>query len=169
MIARKFNNKFGETFVEPETIISPAPRIMSLVNPDKKMSKSLGESNYIALLDSPEIIKQKVMGAVTDIGPKKDGMSRGVANLFSLLELFAEKKDVVGFKQDYQHGTLKYQKLKEFLAEKIIESLKPIQERYNDLIKNKTKINDVLEKGAAQAQKIAAKNIKEIKEKMGLL
>src|SRR3989339_646529 len=69
-IARKFNKKFGATFPEPRTLLTKTPRIMSLKDPTKKMSKSLGEDHYLALADKPEIIKDKIKRAVTDIGPK---------------------------------------------------------------------------------------------------
>src|SRR3989339_1183733 len=65
-IAKKFNQKFGEFFKEPKEILTTAKRIMSLTSPDKKMSKSLGEKNYIALSDTPEIIKKKIQSATTD-------------------------------------------------------------------------------------------------------
>ena len=59
-IARRFNDKFGKTFPEPKSILTETPKIMSLTDPTKKMSKSGGEKSYIALTDSPEIIKEKI-------------------------------------------------------------------------------------------------------------
>ncbi|MBU3965192.1 tryptophan--tRNA ligase [Patescibacteria group bacterium] len=64
-IAHLFNNKFGETFPEPKPILTETPKIMSLTDPTKKMSKSLGPKSYIGINDSPEMIKEKIKGAVT--------------------------------------------------------------------------------------------------------
>ncbi|OGY89691.1 MAG: tryptophan--tRNA ligase, partial [Candidatus Komeilibacteria bacterium RIFCSPLOWO2_01_FULL_45_10] len=84
-IVRKFNNKFGKYFEEIKPVINEGARVMSLTNPEKKMSKSLGPNNYIALSDAPEIIRKKIMSAVTDTGPTASAMSAGVKNLFDLL------------------------------------------------------------------------------------
>ncbi len=171
-IVKKFNNKFstsgGSYFKEIEPIISQGARIMSLVNPDKKMSKSLGPANYIALSDEPETIRKKIMSAVTDLGPVSLGqMSAGVKNLFTLLELFAPLPVYQKFQAAYQVKILKYAELKTELAEAIISHLKPIQERKKQL--DKKRVKKILMAGAKRAKKIARKNIIEIKQRMGLL
>jgi len=182
MIARKFNHKFGSYFKEIEPVISQGAKIMSLTNPEKKMSKSLGPNNLIALSDSPEIIRKKIMSAVTDSGftspkpvttgigrPTTAGMSQGVKNLFQLLELFGSSKTHQKLMNDYNNKTLKYSELKTELAEAVITNLKPIQERKKKLEKNKKQVIKILADGASKAEKIAGKNIMEIKKRMGLL
>jgi tryptophanyl-tRNA synthetase len=64
-IARFFNNRFGDTFQEPKEIITSTPKIMSLTDPTKKMSKSHGPKSYIAINDSPEVIENKIRKAVS--------------------------------------------------------------------------------------------------------
>jgi len=168
-IVRRFNNKFGEYFQTVKPIVGAGARIMSLTEPAKKMSKSLGPKNYIALNDSPEIIRKKVMSAVTDTGPTGDKMAPGVKNLFTLLELLANKKTIGKFQQVYQNKTIRYSELKSELAEAIIDYLKPIQEKRKSLAKDKSQVQKVLAAGAKKAQTVAQKNILEIKKKMGLI
>nr|WP_231944270.1 tryptophan--tRNA ligase [Candidatus Bipolaricaulis anaerobius] len=84
-IARRFNFRFGGTFPEPEPILGEGARIMSLADPERKMSKSAGPDHYIGLMEPEESIRKKVRSAVTDVGlTPGQGMSPGVANLFSL-------------------------------------------------------------------------------------
>ena len=166
-IARKFNNKFGNYFPEPESILTKALRIMSLIDPTKKMSKSHGSKSYIALTDKPEVIRRKISSAVTDIGPSKE-MSPGVKNLFNLLNYVSTKETVDKFKKQYQAGTLKYIDLKQTLSDEIIKLLKPIQERRNELIKKPDRVWKILKHGAKQAQKIAERNMGEIRRIVGV-
>ncbi|MDO8569809.1 MAG: tryptophan--tRNA ligase [bacterium] len=168
-IAKKFNHKFGKYFEEIKPVISEGARVMSLTNPEKKMSKSLGPNNLIALSDEPEIIKKKIMSAVTDTGPASGEMSKGVQNLFALLKLFNATAAHKKLTSAYNNKTLKYSDLKTELAEAVISTLKPIQDKKKQLLKNKKQVIKVLADGAKEAQKIAAKNILEIKKKMGLL
>jgi tryptophanyl-tRNA synthetase len=169
-ILRKFNNKFGEYFQKIEPVISKSARVMSLQEPNNKMSKSLGTSNYIALRDDEDTIRKKIMSAKTDAGPQKDGhMSPGIDNLFTLLENFADEKIVKKFNLDYHNGDLKYSELKAELAEAIVNTLKPIQVQIAKLEKDKDKVRKILADGAQKAQKVAESNILEIKEKMGLI
>jgi len=169
-ILRKFNNKYDEYFQEVKPITGQGARIMSLSDPTKKMSKSLGPNHFIALMDSPEIIRKKIMSAVTDVGPTNDRvMSAGVKNLFTMLELLADQKTYQKFFLAYQNKTLKYSELKTELAEIIISYLKSIQEKKKELLKNKKKVWKILEDGAKKARKIAKKNLLEIKKRMGLI
>lgn len=168
-IVRKFNNKYGLTFQNVKPLLTNGARIMSLTDPQKKMSKSLGPKNYIALRDKPEVIKEKIAHAVTDSGPEgPDHKSLGVHNLFELLELFADQKTVSYFEKEYNNKTIKYSVLKEKLADSIIKTLSPIQENINKYEKKPKLVDTILKKGAQQANKLANKNIIALKEKMGL-
>lgn len=169
-ILRKFNNKFGDYFKEIKPIINEGARIMSLTDPMKKMSKSLGTNNYIALSDAPETIRKKIMNAVTDFGPDDAGqMSGGVKNLFTLLKLLGGAAAYQKFQNDYNNKTLKYSELKTELAETIIKYLSPIQAKKRYWQKNTGKVNKILAQGAKKARKVAQKNILEIKKLMGLI
>jgi len=167
-IAKKFNNKFGEYFPEPKESITQAPRIMSLTDPTQKMSKSHGEKTYIALTDEPEIIRKKIMSAVTDTGDSKT-MSPGVINLFTLLKIVADKKTADKFEQEYKTNKIKYSELKTVLADNVVDLLKPIQKQYQTLIQKPDQVWKTLDQGAQQAEKIASKNMTEIKKLTGLI
>ena len=110
-------------------------------------------------------MKKKVMKAVTGTGNEKE-LTSGVKNLFLLLELTADKKNFNKFKKNRK---VKYSKLKTELADAIIDFLKPIQKRKKELLKNKNKVQKILNDGAKKAQKVAQKNILEIKKRMGLV
>jgi tryptophanyl-tRNA synthetase len=162
VIARKFNNKFGEFFPEPKTKLVAAKRIMALNEPDKKMSKSLGAKAYIALTDAPAMIREKIKVAVTT--------PEGAKNLLELLGFFSpDKKLVAKFAKEFSAGTIKYSELKPALAEAMIEVLRPIQEKQKYYLTNPKKVAKILATGAQQAQELARKNLQAIKQRMGLL
>lgn len=168
-IARAFNGKFGQTFPEPKEILGEGARIMGLDNPDKKMSKSLGTKNYIALADSPETIKSKLASAVTDIGnDAREPKRPGVANLFTLLKLFSDKKIVAKFEKDYQAKKIKYSEVKQILAKDIADYFEDFRKKREALAKNPTHVWKILEEGSQKAQAIARKTLQEVKERVGL-
>lgn len=167
LIARKFNQRYGQYFSEPQAVVTPAKRIMSLQMPDKKMSKELGETSYISLLDSPNTVIKKVSRAVTDLGPQTKEMSAGVKNLFALLEYLNQTNTHRQLLNEYKLGTLKYIDLKTAVSDAINQTLEPIQTNYKN-ISDKT-VKSTLQIGAQKAQKIASKNLSEVKKLVGLI
>ncbi|MBU1178305.1 tryptophan--tRNA ligase [Patescibacteria group bacterium] len=168
LIARKFNQKFGETFVEPEVLLTKTPRVMSLKDPSKKMSKSLGPAHYIALTDKPEIIQDKIKKAVTDTGENSAEVSPGVQNLFTLLEIFGRAEVYKKFTAEHQAGKIKYAELKEELGQAISDYFADFREQKQKLLANPEGLRDLLAQGTKKAREIAVKNIKDIKNKVGL-
>lgn len=169
-IARAFNNRYGETFPEPEMISGPGARIMSLVDPTMKMSKSKGANHYIALADSPEVIKKKLSSAVTDTGNDASEPKRpGVANLFQLLNLFSKVETREKFDKAYHNKTIRYSEVKETLATDIADYFEEFRKKRESLAKHPEKIIKILQEGSEKAREIAQKNLKEIKEKVGLV
>lgn len=167
-IARKFNNTFGKTFSEPALLLTPTPRVMSLTEPTNKMSKSKGEKNYIALSDEPAVIRKKILAAVTDTN-QENAMSAGVKNLFTLLGAFArEDQTYSALKESYENKTLQYQELKETLAEEIIATLAPIQEKRKELEARPEAVAEILSEGIKKARGVAQATLAEVKEKVGL-
>jgi len=169
-IARRFNDRFGKTFPEPKSLLTETPRIMSLIDPTKKMSKSGGEKSYIALNDSPEAIKEKIKSAVSDVG----GLSvqTGGDNLLLIFDAFAETKDekaaYAKFKEEHNAGKLKYSEFKPRLAELIINHFADYRKKYSEISKNPEYVKKVLRDGVEKASAIAEKTLKEVKEKIGL-
>ena len=168
LIARKFNKRFGETFVIPKAYIpKTGAKIMSLVDPSKKMSKSDKNSkSYITLFDSPEEIRKKISSAQTDSGKEikyNPETKPGISNLLTIYSLFSGMplpKIEEKFKQS------KYQEFKNDLAELLIEKLAPFREAKKEY--RQEKIRQITEEGRRKAQELAKKKMQEVKEKMGL-
>lgn len=172
-IARSFNSKFpgragGETFKEPKAVMTKTPRVMSLSDPLKKMSKSM-PAGCVFMHDAPEVIRKKIMASVTDsessIGydPQK---RPGISNLILLYSEFA------GISTDAvlsQFRDAKYSEFKSALADVIIAAVESIQEKRAELLKDKKKIMAVLADGAARARAVAERTMAEVREKTGLI
>ncbi|MCL5795413.1 MAG: tryptophan--tRNA ligase [Patescibacteria group bacterium] len=169
-LAKRFNNKFGETFKIPEVKINKqSARIMGLDDPTKKMSKSAASFyNYIALTDSPELIRKKIAKAVTDSGKdiKFDEKRAGLFNLLTIYQSLSGLRTPLIEKRFTGKG---YGDFKKDLAELIIDKFAPIKEKYNKLIQDKKYLDDVLKDGKSKAQKIASQTLKEANNKVGLI
>jgi len=168
-IARKFNQRFGKTFIEPKAQIPKiGAKIMALNNPKQKMSKSLGPQSYLSLFDEPEEIKKKIMAAVTDPGkvikydPKK---KPGISNLLTIYSLFSGKSIKELEKKFKSSG---YEKFKKSLAELLINSLEPLSKKRKELLTREVYVREILEQGRKKAQIIAQSTMQEVKKKMGL-
>jgi tryptophanyl-tRNA synthetase len=168
-IAQRFNNIYGETFVLPEPVIPDVgARIMGLDDPTKKMSGSeAGAGHSIALLDPPDVIRSKIMKATTD--SKRDIVfdeSRpGIFNLLSIYQsITGEKsKDIEAKFEGKGYGDFK-----KALAEVVVESLRPLQERYQELTAEPGHIDSILKAGAAKARPLAEKMLAEVQKRVGL-
>ncbi|KAA5807787.1 tryptophan--tRNA ligase [Thermoanaerobacterium thermosaccharolyticum] len=168
-IAIRFNNRFGETFVVPEPmILKTGSRIMSLTEPDKKMSKS-SENQYskINLLDEPSQIKKKIMRAVTDSENVIRYDPENKPGLSNLLTLYSSFTDISIEEAEARFKGQGYGTLKKELADVIVERLSEIQNNYKNLDLNY--INEILKEGAEKASSIAKVTIERVKDKMGLL
>jgi len=184
-IAQRFNNKYGETFTIPEPIIKKSTaRIMALDDPTKKMSKSASSpASYIALTDSPEVIKDKIKRAVTDSGSEvKSGADKPA--LTNLLNIFSGMTDREVAEIEKEFAGKGYGEFKSALAEAIITELKPIQDKFNALMADpstslprqssgqvgtgKDALRKILADGSAKIAPIAQKTLKDVKGKIGL-
>lgn len=169
-IAQRFNNRFGETFVVPEPYISTdVAKIMSLQDPESKMSKSdSNENSYVLITDSPDVIRRKFKRSVTDsIGVVNyTDEQPGVKNLINIYSKISNMKpeEIVS---DYEGKG--YAKLKEDVAEVVIEELKPIQERIDYLLKNKDYLEKIYNAGAQKAEVVANKTLKKAQKKVGFI
>ena len=168
-IAKRFNQKYGETFTIPEVLIpSTGARIMGLDDPTKKMDKSDEHPNRtIDLLDSPDIITKKIQAATTD--SEKDivfDQNRpGIYNLLTIYQSFS------GQSQEEIEAKFKgkgYGDFKKDLAEVVVGGLCPIQQKYQELTADPKKIDDILSKSAEKIRAIAEKTLSHVKEKIGL-
>ena len=167
-VARKMNDRFGTDFPEPLQYKTEGHNLPSLTG-EGKMSKSV-EGSYINLTDDLAAIKEKLAKVPTDIGKgnevPKDG---GVFVLLALVELFESLDRRKEYERMYQGSGIKYQKMKNELAEVIYNQLIPIQEKRKELETKPDYIEKIIGEGAEKARKIAGQTVREVKEKMGLL
>ena len=167
-IAIRFNNLYGETFVVPEAFIPKiGARIMSLQEPESKMSKSDPNPNgYIRILDEPDVILRKLKRAVTDsaaeITPNPER-----AGVYNLLTIYSACMNC-GIEDAVAHFSGKgYGDLKREVAEVVIETLKPIQTEYARLLADKAYLTETMKLGAERASATARKTVRKVYHKMG--
>jgi tryptophanyl-tRNA synthetase len=169
-IALRFNNLYGETFVVPEPVIRRiGARIMSLQDPSKKMSKSdTNQAGNILILENTELIKDKIMRAVTDSGSSIELSDEkpAISNLIEIYSAFSSK-DVTEIQEAYsQKG---YGEFKSDLASLVATQLEDIQARFSSFYEDKPRLEQVIEDGSFRAEQIAIKKLSEVKTKLGLL
>ncbi|MBM0605612.1 tryptophan--tRNA ligase [Helicobacter pylori] len=167
-IAEKFNRDFGNCFKVPEPLIAKVgARVMGLDDPKVKMSKShQGANHAIFLLDEPDIIVRKIKKAATD--------SMGVIafdetreGIFNLLNIYMLLSDESPEKIEERFKNKGYGDFKKELAEVVIQSLKPIQERYKEISDDEVKA--ILNGGVKKARPLAQMTYQKAKELMGLV
>ncbi len=167
-IAEKFNRDFGNCFKVPEPLIAKVgARVMGLDDPKVKMSKShQGANHAIFLLDEPDIIVKKIKKAATDsmgviaFDEKREG-------IFNLLNIYMLLSDESPEKIEERFKNKGYGDFKKELAEVVIQSLKPIQERYREISDDEVKA--VLNGGTEKARPLARATYQKAKELMGLV
>lgn len=167
IIARKFNARFGKTFIEPKGLYTSTPRVMSLSDPIKKMSKS-EPAGCLFLTDEPEVIEKKLGRAVTDTGKEKR-MSAGVQNLFAFLEIFGEPQQIEFYREQRKAGTIRYADLKGSLAKVIAHHFANYRKRRKELEKKPEYIRGVIEQGREKAKAIASQTMGGVREKIGIM
>lgn len=168
-IATRFNNKYVETFTIPEPLIPKVgAKIMNLQDPTRKMSKSDTDSKgIIFILDSEEVIRKKIMSAVTDSDNKVyyDIENKpGISNLLTIYSALSnmEIKEVEAKFCDSNYGSLKKE-----VADLVVEKLLAIQEKYKSFMEGDT-IEKILQEGCIKTNKIAKEKYDSVLEKVGL-
>jgi tryptophanyl-tRNA synthetase len=169
MVGERFNNQYGNTFEIPKAYYNKdVVRIMSLADPLKKMSKSDEiERSFILLDDEPNRIKNKIGSAVTDSDTKiyfdKENKP-GISNLLSIYAGFSDKS-VEEIEKLYENKS--YQEFKSDLGNLIVDYLKPIQERYKEILNSKY-LDEVLDRGRDRAIIISNRKLEKVYHKVGL-
>jgi tryptophanyl-tRNA synthetase len=168
-IAARFNNIHGETFRIPEPVIQASgARIMDLQNPAVKMSKSDADLGGCVLMsDSAEVIRRKIMRAVTDSGSKVEAADDkpALTNLLVIASLLAGKP-VPELEMEYAGKG--YGDFKNDLADLALSVLLPLQGEHDRLVQNENRIIEVLAAGRETAGKLAADKMRLVREKVGL-
>lgn len=169
-LAEKFNHTYSDTFLIPE-VRHPAQggRIMSLQDPDKKMSKSdPNQQGTLYLWDEPNVIRKKIMSAITDSGSEIIAREdkAGITNLLTIMSA-ATGKSVGDLEKDFMGAG--YGDFKAAVAESVVKLLEPLQAKYKELKDDKEKLLGIVEAGAAVAQKRARKTMSKVYRKVGFL
>ena len=169
-LAQRFNNLYSETFTVPEGYIPPVgAKIMSLQEPNKKMSKSDENANaYISVLDAPEIIMAKIKKAVTD----SDGVieyKEGKDGICNLLSIYAAIKNITPEKAAEEFSGLGYGALKTAVGEAVVEELRPLQSEFERIRADKAYLESVYKSGAEKASRMARKTLSKVYRKVGFV
>ena len=162
-IAERFNGAYSPTFTVPNPYIGKAgARVMSLQTPEKKMSKSDTNANgFISMLDTPDVIMKKFKRAVTDSEAKA-----GINNLMSIYSCITGKSydEIAAEFESKGYGDFKVA-----VAEAVIEALRPIQEKYNQVYNEKDYLAEIYKKGATEAERVANKTLYKVMKKVGYI
>ncbi len=168
-IARRFNERYGETLVVPEhRIPDVGARIMDLQDPGRKMSTTgATEAGTVYVLDEPEAIRKKFGGAVTDSGREivRADDKPGVTNLIDIL---ASALGIGPEEVEAEFEGAGYGDFKQAVAEATVDYLAPVRERYSQLRPDQGRLEEVLEEGAAKARSLASGTLAEVRAKMGV-
>ena len=168
-LAQRFNNLYGDTFVVPEGFFpKTGARIKSLTEPDKKMDKSAeNQKAYILLLDDLNQVKNKIRSAVTDSDTTIKYDLKNKAGVSNLLQIYASLTDLSIKDIELKYKESNYKEFKEDLAEIVADTLKPIQEKYHEII-NSPYLDEVLDQGRQRASEIARKKMFKVYKRIGL-
>ncbi|HKG36618.1 MAG TPA: tryptophan--tRNA ligase [Solirubrobacterales bacterium] len=168
-VARRFNERFGETLVEPEVRVPEVgARIMDLQEPERKMSTTgATDAGTLYVLDEPDAIRRKLGSAVTDSGREvvRSPDKPGVTNLIDILAVArGSGPDAV----EHEFEGTGYGEFKQVVAESVVEYLAPVRERYGELRGDPAGLEDALGRGAEKARSIASGVVAEVRDRMGI-
>ncbi len=170
-IATRFNNLFGETFLLPKAVVPKVgARVMGLDEPEVKMSKSIARArpgHAIGLLDDEKKLKKAIMSAVTDSERETrfEHASRGVVNLLEIYEsLTHEPREAIEVRFEGKG----YGELKKAVLGAVIDTLKPIQARYFELMNDRAELEAIIKQGADQAREMAVKTMDKVRKAVGV-
>lgn len=167
-LARKFNGKFGNTFIEPKPLLTDVPRLMSLDDPAKKMSKSHPEG-CLFLDDDADAIRAKLARATTDSGREvkyDPDQKPGVSNL---LTLYAAMSGIEMRLIEKRYAGKGYAEFKKDLGEVLVHTLQPFQKRKRALKKDLAAVRGVVARGNKRANALANAKMEVVKKKVGLI
>lgn len=169
-LAIRFNNIYGETFKVPEPYIGEkAARVMSLAEPDKKMSKSDANLNaFISMNDDKDTVIRKFKRAVTDSDNRiiYSDDKKGISNLLTIYAAFTDKSIEEAEKEFDGKG---YGEFKLKVGEAVADTVEPIRLEKDRLLSDKAYLDDVLKNGAERAERLACRTLSKVYKKVGLV
>jgi tryptophanyl-tRNA synthetase len=169
VIANRFNNNFGEYFPEPAVLSTEVPKLLSLADPTKKMSKSLGEKHVIPLCSDEKIVRARVKSAVTDTGAAETPIGEGALNMIRILRALNKGEIAASFENDYAKGTQRrYAPLKEAVADALVELTAHMRARRQAIASDRASVMKLMRDGSDKARAIAVETMKEVRRLVGL-
>lgn len=170
-IAERFNKIYGQTFTVPAPLISKqGARIMSLQEPDKKMSKSdTNVNNFILITEAPESIIKKFKKAVTDSGSEIMYDEENKPGISNLMNIYGSIKNMSSEEIEKEFSGLRYGDFKIAVGQAVADVLTPVREKYNELIKDRTYLDRIFKDNAAKASEIASVTLKDVYQKVGFI
>ena len=167
--AARFNRLYKVDYFPEPTAYNFGKDLIKIPGLDGSGKMGKSEGNAINLADEPEVIRKKVMKAVTDSGPTKPNqeMADSIKNLFTILKVVSTPETVNYFNEKYNDCSIRYGDLKKQLAEDIISVTTPIREKIIELKSNNKYLRKVILMGAKKARESASKTIKEVREIIG--
>jgi len=165
-IARWFNKRYKKYFPETKVLLTEIPKVMSLLDPEKKMSKSWGNNHVIDLADEPEVIEKKLKKSVT--ASEGGRVSPGVENLLTLLKHFAPAGLYDKFRVAEKNGSIRYGDLKKELGVEIANYFEDFRIRRNELMNGHDEVAMILADGARRASVVAEETMREVREIVGV-
>lgn len=170
VIARRFNKQFGqEYFAEPKVLSTDLPKLLSLADPTKKMSKSLGDKHVVPLFGEEKLIRTRVRSAVTDSGETPEGeLSAGVQNLLAILRSCDKADTAAEFESQYHSGDRKYSPLKDAVADTLVSLSTGMRARRSEIAADRGAIIKLMHDTADQARSVASETIKDVRKLTGL-
>ena len=167
-LVNRFNNRYGDILTMPKAEVRKVgKRIMSLSDPTVKMSKSDPKGD-IFLKDDPAVIRKKIMSAVTDLGCEVKYDEENKPGISNLIQIYCAMKDISIEEAEKRFEGYRYGDFKKEVANAVIEELEPFQNRYKEIIANKSYIA-ALESGAEKARQVANATLKRVQKVVGLL
>ena len=167
-LVNRINNRYGDILTMPKAELRKVgKRIMSLSDPTVKMSKSDPKGD-IFLKDEPAVIRKKIMSAVTDSGSEVKFDPENKPGISNLLTIYSAMKDISIEEAEERFKESRYGDFKKAVADAVIEELEPFQNRYKEIVANKS-YEKALKDGAKKASAIANKTLKRVQKAIGLL
>lgn len=166
-IVVRFNKQFGNIFIEPKPLFTDIPKLMSLADPSKKMSKSLGPEHYIGLFEDADSIRKKVRSAVTATASGGE-MSMGVRNLFAILNACGMKDIHEELMTKEKEGQLQYSALKSAVTDALVDLTSKFITKREAIADDKDGIMRSVHASSMEVRKEAIKTMKAVRDAVGI-
>ncbi len=167
--ARRFNNMYGMDYFPLPQPFNFGKELLKVPGLDGTGKMGKTDGNGIYLVDEPEVVRKKVMRAVTDAGPTKENqeMSEPIKNIFSLMDIVSAPETIDHFREQYNTCKIRYGDMKKQLAEDIIKATDPLREKIKEILADDAYIRKAASMGQEKARASASKTLREVREIIG--